>query len=64
MYGHVDARRRGVYGALHDHVLRAAREADDVVGVRLYVEPDNAAAIATYTRLGMHKSYDVMEQSL
>jgi GNAT superfamily N-acetyltransferase len=64
VYVHADARRRGVYAALHAHVLHAARAARDVVGVRLYVEPDNLQARTTYARLGMQKTYDVMEQPL
>jgi len=57
------ARRRGVYRAMHAHVIADARSRDDVCGVRLYVEKDNAAAQATYGRLGMHKtSYEVYEQ--
>jgi ribosomal protein S18 acetylase RimI-like enzyme len=54
------ARGAGVYRALHEHVVRAAK-AEGAVGVRLYVEPHNARAIATYTKLGMEKTYDVME---
>jgi ribosomal protein S18 acetylase RimI-like enzyme len=53
-------RRRGVYSALHAHVLREARERGDVVGVRLYVDHENAAAQATYAKLGMQRSPYVM----
>ena len=60
VYTEPAARGAGVYRALHEHVVAAARS-EGAVGVRLYVEPHNARAIATYTRLGMHKSYDVME---
>jgi len=49
------ARKRGVYRALHEHVVAAARAAG-AVGVRLYVEPHNARAIATYERLRMAKT--------
>jgi ribosomal protein S18 acetylase RimI-like enzyme len=55
-------RRRGVYRALHAHVVDDARARADVVGVRLYVEPHNERAQKTYRSLGMHKTYDVMEQ--
>lgn len=55
-------RRRGVYRALHAHVVDEARARADVVGVRLYVEPHNERAQKTYRSLGMHKTYDVMEQ--
>lgn len=57
-------RRRGVYRALHQHVVDHARARGDVVGVRLYVEPDNVRAKKTYESLGMTKNYDVMEQPL
>jgi len=58
-------RRRGVYSALYDHVRSEAREAGDVVGVRLYVERDNAAAIRTYEKLGMARSpYLMFEANL
>jgi ribosomal protein S18 acetylase RimI-like enzyme len=50
------ARRRGVYGALHADVLARAAAAGDVVGVRLYVEHENAGAQRTYERLGMLRS--------
>jgi ribosomal protein S18 acetylase RimI-like enzyme len=42
-----------VYRTLYDHVRRAAQEAGDVVGIRLYVERDNRTAQETYRRLGM-----------
>jgi GNAT superfamily N-acetyltransferase len=62
VYVREDARGRGIYSALHAHVLAEAARAGNVVGVRLYVEPDNARARRTYARLGMEKTYDLMEQ--
>ena len=57
-----DHRRRGVYTALHDHVLRQARESDEICGVRLYVERNNHIAQQTYKSLGMdHSHYDLYE---
>ena len=57
-----DHRRRGVYTALHDHVLSHARESDDICGVRLYVERSNHIAQQTYKSLGMdHSHYDLYE---
>jgi ribosomal protein S18 acetylase RimI-like enzyme len=64
VYVREDARRKGVYRALHEHVVQEARAAGNVVGVRLYVEPHNTRAQGTYARLGMTKTYDVMEQPL
>ncbi len=57
-------RRRGIYGALHQHVVDDARARGGVVGIRLYVEPDNERAKKTYESLGMSKTYDVMEHPL
>lgn len=47
------ARRRGVYRTLHDAVLESARADEQVCGVRLYVEHENAVARRTYESLGM-----------
>jgi GNAT superfamily N-acetyltransferase len=46
-------RRQGVFAALYHHVERLAREADGVIGLRLYVERGNEAAQRTYAALGM-----------
>ncbi len=60
-----EARRSGVYTALHRAVRRRARETDDVCGLRLYVERDNAAARETYEALGMTEtSYRMYEEML
>lgn len=56
-------RRRGIYRRLHDHVRETARAAG-VIGLRLYVERDNAAAQAVYRSLGMHRSHYVMYEDL
>jgi len=56
VYVHPDARRRGVFRALFDHVLEAARLDPEVIGVRLYVDHDNHAAQATYAKLGLEKT--------
>jgi ribosomal protein S18 acetylase RimI-like enzyme len=53
-----------VYTALHAHIIAVGRARGDVVGVRLYVEPDNERARRTYEKLGMTKTYDVMEQKV
>ena len=58
-------RRRGVYRALHEFVRARARSTGGVVGLRLYVERDNAAAQRTYAALGMHETpYFVYEETL
>ncbi|WP_222566040.1 GNAT family N-acetyltransferase [Novilysobacter antarcticus] len=46
-------RRRGVLSALYRHVEDLARQTDGVIGLRLYVERDNAIAQRTYEALGM-----------
>lgn len=53
VYVRADARRCGVFSALYAEVERRAREAPGVVGLRLYVEHENATAQATYAALGM-----------
>ena len=60
----VDAehRRRGVYTAMHDYVMREAESSEDICGVRLYVERSNHIAQQTYKSLGMdHSHYDLYE---
>lgn len=49
------ARRSGVFRALYAEVERRARAAPNVVGLRLYVERDNARAQQTYLSLGMEE---------
>jgi GNAT superfamily N-acetyltransferase len=53
VYVREDARRRGVFRALHEHVASLARGRGDVIGLRLYVEQENHRARATYDRLGL-----------
>lgn len=56
------ARRRGVFRALYADVERRARAAVGVVGLRLYVEHENAPALATYASLGMEDAgYRLMQ---
>jgi ribosomal protein S18 acetylase RimI-like enzyme len=55
-------RRRGAFRALYRHVAQLARERG-AVGLRLYVEKENAAAQRTYAELGMQMThYLVMEE--
>lgn len=59
------ARGQGVYRRLHEHVAALARQAGDVVGLRLYVEENNHRAQRVYQRCGMAPAhYHVMEQPL
>lgn len=58
-----EARRRGVFRMLYEHVVQAARADPGVVGLRLYVERDNHTAQGTYARLGMERTgYLVFER--
>nr|MBS0210737.1 GNAT family N-acetyltransferase [Planctomycetota bacterium] len=49
-------RGQGVFRALFDHVMQTAKADPDARGMRLYVERENTAALATYGRLGMQPS--------
>lgn len=53
VYVRPEARRRGVFRALYEHVCEAARQDPEVIGLRLYVGKENIAAQQTYLRLGM-----------
>jgi len=65
VYVRPPARRTGVYTALHREVRRRARRANDVCGLRLYVEQDNATARAAYETLGMSEPpYRMYEEML
>jgi ribosomal protein S18 acetylase RimI-like enzyme len=55
VYVRPEHRRAGVFRALYAEVERLAAARADVVGVRLYVERDNAHAQRTYESLGMRE---------
>lgn len=65
VYVRPEARRTGVYSALHRTVRERAQKATDVCGLRLYVEKDNETARETYESLGMTQtSYRMYEELL
>jgi len=65
VYVRPEARRTGVYTALHHAVRTRAQAADEVCGLRLYVERGNEAARETYEALGMTAtSYRMYEEML
>jgi ribosomal protein S18 acetylase RimI-like enzyme len=53
VYVREDARRRGVFTALYRHVEALALADPGVIGIRLYVERENARAQETYRALGL-----------
>ena len=55
-----EARRQGIYRALHERVRELARESGQACGIRLYVERDNATAQKTYEDIGMKPSQYLM----
>ena len=58
-------RRKGVFSALFHHVKSLVEVTPQVIGLRLYVEDNNAHAQDTYAALGMAKpKYIVMETML
>ena len=58
-------RRKGVFSALFHHVKSLVEVTPEVIGLRLYVEDNNAHAQDTYAALGMAKpNYIVMETML
>ena len=48
-----DARRQGVFSALYRHIEGLALADPAVIGIRLYVEKENARAQETYRALGL-----------
>ena len=65
VYVEPEFRRHGVFAALYAHVEALARATPGVIGLRLYVERDNAAAQAAYVRLGMRDAgYRILEALL
>ena len=64
VYVHPDHRRRGVCRALYEHLKALAASDPGVVGLRLYVERENAVAQATYAGLGMRMAGYLVMQDL
>ncbi|QWT19732.1 GNAT family N-acetyltransferase [Bacillus sp. NP157] len=58
-----EARRGGVFRALYAEV-KALAESAGAVGVRLYVETENARAQATYGGLGMERCHYYMYEQM
>jgi ribosomal protein S18 acetylase RimI-like enzyme len=63
VYVHADFRRQGVFRKLNQHLEQLAESTPGVVGLRLYVENENARAQETYRSLGFKEpGYRVMER--
>ncbi|WP_052431961.1 GNAT family N-acetyltransferase [Flammeovirga pacifica] len=55
-------RRKGLFRMMYNHVKEEVDNADDLMGLRLYVEKDNKRAQDTYKAMGMTKEhYDMYE---
>ncbi len=52
-----EARRRGVFRSMYDHLLKMVRESDDLVGLRLYVDRTNERAQHVYEAMGMTREH-------
>jgi len=57
VYVQKESRGMGVFKALYEHIHTLAKDANDVCGLRLYVEEHNSRAQQTYERMGMKKTY-------
>ena len=65
VYVLANRRGRGVFRLLYEHVRTLARQAGNVVGIRLYVERENRPAQETYRRLGMNEiPFSLMQELL
>lgn len=63
VYVPAEHRRLGVFRALFQHVEQLARRTSGVVGLRLYVERHNTAALEVYRRMGLGDAgYEVLEK--
>jgi ribosomal protein S18 acetylase RimI-like enzyme len=57
-----EARGRGLYRRLYEHLRARVEAAPDLRGIRLYVDKRNAAAQRVYERLGMTREhYELFE---
>lgn len=58
-----EARGRGRFRRIHDHISSRAMASKDVCGLRLYVDQHNRSAQEVYLRLGLARSgYELFER--
>lgn len=63
VYVDPEHRGRGVFRRLYEHVEQLAENDSGVVGIRLYIETENAAARAVYEKMGLRAGgYNVMQR--
>jgi GNAT superfamily N-acetyltransferase len=62
VYVRQEARRRGVFRTLYDHVYQLAVADPTVIGLRLYMEENNHVAARTYRGVGMEPAGYVVFQ--
>jgi GNAT superfamily N-acetyltransferase len=63
VYVRIEARRRGVFRTIFEHIQAAARKDPAVIGLRLYVDDANHGAQETYLRMGFERTgYLVLEK--
>lgn len=56
VYVRPDFRSNGIYKRLYNEVNKLAKSANNVCGIRLYVETENVNAQKVYSKLGMEKT--------
>jgi len=60
VYVEPNARRKGMFSALYNHIQTLAKKQADVCGIRLYVFHANDRAKQTYEKLGMTHGHYVL----
>ena len=65
VYVKKEFRSKGIYRAMHEYIRTEATHAENVVGLRLYVEKENSAAMAVYNKMGMKETrYKLFEEEI
>ena len=52
-----DARRQGAFRAIYNHLLKTVKAADELKGLRLYVDKTNKRAQLVYEAMGMTRDH-------